>query len=401
VQGFYTITVLHPGIFADLSAEFSLDRGLKPLPIAYCLLPLPTTRGIQQTLIMSTIKPSFDRAYQDFLQEIKTQVMQSRIEAARAVNRSLIGLYWSLGQLIVERQEALGWGKAVVERLSADLKAEFPQITGFSPRNLWLIKQFYEAYAEAPEFLKQLVAEIPWGHNILIMQRIKDEAARYYYLEATARLGWTRNVLLNQIKAGAYEVSLQDKSHNFSTTLPEYLAEQAEETLKSQYSLEFLGLTQAVHEQELERNLIARLKDFLIELGYGFCFIGSQYRLTLGENEYFLDLLFYHRFLKCLVAIDLKTGRFRPEYAGKMDFYLEVLNEKERASDDNPSIGIILCAEKDRLEVEFSLKSKTNPIGVATYQLYPQVPEEYQGLLPTDEDWQRLLESALPEDDDN
>jgi len=293
---------------------------------------------------MSTIKPSFDRAYQDFLRDIKIQVVQSRIEAARAVNRSLIRLYWSLGQLIVERQEALGWGKAVVERLSADLKAEFPQITGFSPRNLWLIKQFYEAYAEAPEFLKQLVAEIPWGHNILIMQRIKDEVARHYYLEATARLGWTRNVLLNQIKAGAYEVSRQDKSHNFSTTLPEYLAEQAEETLKSQYSLEFLGLTQAVHEQELERNLIARLKDFLIELGYGFCFIGSQYRLTLGENEYFLDLLFYHRFLKCLVAIDLKTGRFRPEYAGKMDFYLEVLNEQERAPDDNPSIGIILLA---------------------------------------------------------
>lgn len=341
---------------------------------------------------MGTIQPASDRAYQDFLQAIKSQVVQSRIGAARAVNRSLIGLYWALGQLIVERQEALGWGKAVVERLSVDLKAEFPEMTGFSPRNLWFIKQFYETYANAPEFLKQAVSEIPWGHNILIMQRIKDEAARRYYLEATARLGWTRNVLLNQIKAGAYEVSLQDKSHNFAAVLPEYLAEQAEETLKSQYSLEFLGLTQAVHERDLERSLLARLKDFMIELGYGFCFIGSQYRLTLGKNEYFLDLLFYHRFLKCLVAIELKTGRFRPEYAGKMDFYLEVLNDQERADDDNPAIGIILCAEKDRLEVEFSLKSKTNPIGVATYQLYPQVPEEYEGMLPTDEDWQRLLE---------
>jgi hypothetical protein len=169
----------------------------------------------------------------------------------------------------------------------------------------------------------------------------------------------------------------------------------------NQYSLEFLGLTQAIHERNLEQNLIARLKDFLIELGYGFCFIGSQYRLTLGENGYFLDLLFYHRFLKCLVAIELKTRRFRPEFAGKMDFYLEVLNDQERAPDDNPSIGIILCAEKDRLEVEFSLKSKANPIGVATYQLYPQVPQEYQGLLPTNEDWQRLLESALPEEDES
>ena len=350
---------------------------------------------------MSAITPPSDLAYHNFLQEIKAQVFQSRIGAARSINRSLIGLYWSLGKLIVERQEVLGWGNAVVERLASDLRAEFPQMTGFSPRNLWFFKQFYESYAEAPEFLKQLVSEIPWGHNVLIMQRIKDESARRYYLEATRRLGWTRNVLLNQIKANAYELSLQDKSHNFAATLPEYLVEQAEEMLKSQYSLEFLGLAQAVHERELERSLIARLKDFMIELGYGFCFIGSQYRLTLGENEYFLDLLFYHRFLKCLVAIEFKTGRFRPEYAGKMDFYLEVLNDRERAPDDNPSIGIILCAEKDRLEVEFSLKSKANPIGVATYQLYPQVPEEYRGLLPTNEDWQRLLESALPEGEDH
>lgn len=348
---------------------------------------------------MSEITPSPDLTYQDFLREIKAQVVQSRLGAARAINRALIGLYWSLGQLIVERQEALGWGKAIVERLSTDLKAAFPEMKGFSPQNLWLIRQFYVEYQNDSD-LQQLVGEIPWGHNILIMQRIKDESARRYYLESTARLGWTRNVLLNQIKGGAYEVSLQDKCHNFATVLPEYLAEQAEETLKSQYSLEFLGLIQAVHERDLERSLIARLKDFLIELGYGFCFVGSQYRLTLGENEYFLDLLFYHRFLKCLVAIELKTGRFRPEYAGKMDFYLEVLNDRERAPDDNPSIGIILCAEKDRLEVEFSLKSKTNPIGVATYQLYPQVPEEYQGLLPTDKDWQRLLES-VPEEKEN
>jgi predicted nuclease of restriction endonuclease-like (RecB) superfamily len=277
---------------------------------------------------MGTIQPASDRAYQDFLQAIKGQVVQSRIGAARAVNRSLIGLYWSLGQLIVERQEALGWGKAVVERLSADLKAEFPEMRGFSPQNLWLIRQFYTDYQQMPD-LQQLVGEIPWGHNILIMQRIKDETARRYYLEATARLGWTRNVLLNQIKAGAYEVSLQDKSHNFAAVLPEYLAEQAEETLKSQYSLEFLGLTQAVHERDLERSLLARLKDFMIELVYWFCFIGSLSLLTLGEYEYFLDLLFYHRCLKCLVAIELKTGRFRPEYAGKMDFYLEVLNDQE------------------------------------------------------------------------
>lgn len=339
---------------------------------------------------MSVITPRSDPAYQDFLREIKAQVVQSRIGAARAVNRALVGLYWSLGKLIVERQEALGWGKAVVERLSADLKTAFPDMKGFSPQNLWLIRQFYVEYQNMPN-LQQLVGEIPWGHNVLILQRVKDESARCYYLEATARLGWTRNVLLNQIKGGAYEISLQAKSNNFTTALPEQLAEQAQEMLKNSYSLGFLGLTEAVSEYELEQRLIDRLKDFLIELGYGFCFIGRQYRLLLGDNEYFLDLLFYHRFLKCLVAIELKVGRFRPEYAGKMDFYLEVLNDRERAPDDNPSIGIIICAEKDRLEVEFSLKSKANPIGVATYQLYPQVPQEYQGMLPTDEELQRVL----------
>jgi predicted nuclease of restriction endonuclease-like (RecB) superfamily len=343
---------------------------------------------------MSFIEPNTDRRYQDFLHEIKTLVVQSRIQAARSVNRALIGLYWELGRQIVIKQEALGWGKAVVERLSIDLKTEFPDIKGFSPQNLWLIRQFYVTYQHTPN-LQQLVGEIPWGHNILIMQRIKTDAARAYYLEATARLGWTRNVLLNQIKGRSYEVSLQQKDHNFATALPEALSEQAEESLKNRYSLGFLGLTEVAREHQLEISLTQRLQEFLTELGYGFCFIGRQYRLTLGDNEYFLDLLFYHRFLKCLVAIELKTGRFRPEYAGKMDFYLEVLNEKERAPDDNPSIGIILCAEKDRLEVEFSLRSKANPIGVATYELYPQVPEEYHGMLPTNEDWQRLLTDDL------
>ena len=188
--------------------------------------------------------------------------------------------------------------------------------------------------------------------------------------ETTARFGWSRNVLLNQIKAQAYERSLAEgKSHNFPTALPEHLAEQAEEALKSSYNLEFLGIRQQVKERELEDRSIDRLRDFILELGYGFCFIGRQHRVTLGRNEYFIDLLFYHRVLKALVAVELKVGKFEPEYAGKMDSYLNLLNEKERAPDDAPSIGIILCAEKDNLEVEFALKSKTNPIGVAEFAL--------------------------------
>jgi predicted nuclease of restriction endonuclease-like (RecB) superfamily len=237
-------------------------------------------------------------------------------------------------------------------------------------------------------FLEQLVQEIlspvPWGHLVEIAKKVKVPRERLYYLRATAQLGWTRAVLMNQIKADAHGRSLAEgKAHNFPLALPEHLAEQAEEALKSSYNLEFLGIGREIKERELEDKLIEQLKNFILELGYGFCFIGRQHRVVAGKKEYFIDLLFYHRFLKCLVAIELKIGEFQPEFAGKMDFYLNVLNDKERATDDNPSIGIILCAEKDDVEVEFALKSKVNPIGVAEYQLKPTLPKELKGKLPT------------------
>lgn len=328
--------------------------------------------------------------YASFLEDIKKKVVESKLQAAKAVNRSMIGMYWFIGQLIVEKQEKLGWGKSVVATLSNDLKTAFPEITGFSVQNLWLARQFFLEYRDAP-ILQQLVGEIPWGHNVLIIQKVKSEEERRFYVEASAKLGWSRDVLLNQIKANIYQKNVDEKIHNFGSTLPVYLAEQADEMLKSRISLEFLGVTQPVLERDLEKRLLTKLKDFLIQLGYGFCFIGSQYRLALGKKEYFIDLLFYHRFLKCLVAIELKTGAFKPEYAGKMDFYLELLNDTEKAEDDNPSIGIILCAEKDKLEVEISLRTKTNPIGVSTYELYPQLPDAYKGKLPTAQELQKLL----------
>jgi predicted nuclease of restriction endonuclease-like (RecB) superfamily len=340
------------------------------------------------------------------------------------VNRELILLYWDIGRAIVEKQKALGWGDSIVERLARDLQAAFPHNRGFSRQNVWRMRQFFIDHT-TPEFLAQLVPElrraplaervlsqfvrelptgvpeprrqenlsqavrelvatIPWGHHANVLASVRSPRARLYYLLATARFGWSRNVLLNQVKAGAYERSLKEKkTHNFPTALPEHLAEQAEEALKSSYNLEFLGIGRAVKERELEEKLIERLRDFILELGYGFCFVGRQYRLALGQKEYFVDLLFYHRFLKALVAIDLKVGSFEPEFSGKMDFYLNLLNEKERAPDDRPSIGIILCAEKDNLEVEFALKTKANPIGVAEYQLQPKLPAEFRGKLPT------------------
>jgi predicted nuclease of restriction endonuclease-like (RecB) superfamily len=355
--------------------------------------------------------------YPAFLAGLKARILHARISAARVVNHELILLYWDLGRGIVEKQRTSGWGDSVIDQISRDLQEAFPGTSGFSARNLRSIRQFYSAYADPsiwlqaaaklPEakppaefwlqpaakleamddqgqFPRPLVAEIPWGHHLLILNKLADPAARIYYLGATARLGWSRNVLLNQIKAGAYERAVKEKkAHNFALALPEHFAEQADEILKSRYNLEFLGLAQAVKERDLEDRLISRLQLFILELGYGFCFVGRQFRLALGQKEYFVDLLFYHRFLKALVAFDLKIGAFQPEHAGKMDFYLNLLNEKERAPDDRPSIGIILCAEKDDVEVEFALKSKNNPIGVAEYQLQAKLPAEFKGRLPS------------------
>jgi predicted nuclease of restriction endonuclease-like (RecB) superfamily len=363
--------------------------------------------------------------YGTFVADLKTRIATARLSAARAVNSELVGLYWDIGAAIREKQTVQGWGDSVVERLSRDLRLSFPGTTGFSTASLWRMRQLHEIYT-APDFLAQLVRETnpraravkamtaapttklaqavremvvatPWGHHINLLAKIQQPAQRLYYLQATARFGWSRNVLLNQIKAQAYERSLAEgKSHNFPKVLTEHLAEQAEEALKSSYNLEFLGIRQQVKERELEDRLIDKLRDFILELGYGFCFIGRQHRVTLGRNEYFIDLLFYHRFLKALVAVELKVGKFEPEYAGKMDFYLNLLNEKERAPDDAPSIGIILCAEKDSLEVEFALKSKTNPIGVAEYQLKGALPARLLGKLPTAKQLEDAMRDALP-----
>jgi predicted nuclease of restriction endonuclease-like (RecB) superfamily len=358
--------------------------------------------------------------YSAFLTDVKSRIQTARLAAGRAVNRELVLLYWDIGRGILEKQSVQDWGESVVERLSADLRAEFPDMRGFSPGNLWRMRQFFEVHSD-PEFLAQLaremktgdrqtnreailaqlarelLAQVPWWHHVELLAKVKAPAARLFYLRATAQFGWSRAVLLNQIKAQAFErAKAEKKTHNFAVALPEHFAEQADEMLKSRYNLEFLGLARPMRERELEDKLIGRLQHFILELGYGFCFVGRQYRLALGQKEYFVDLLFYHRFLKTLVAFDLKITAFEPEFAGKMDFYLNLLNEKERAPDDRPSIGIILCAEKDDVEVEFALKSKTNPIGVAEYQLQSKLPAEFRGKLPTAKQLADVVRAVLP-----
>ncbi len=382
--------------------------------------------------------------YSQFVSEIKQEIKREQYLAYRVSNSQLIQLYWFIGKSIVERQQQLGWGKAVVESLSHDLQAEFDGANGFSADNLQRMRQLYIEYSgesiseqlvpklkssknsisgqlvpklrslqnailgqlvpelyhtdskvdndnttQAENYVYQLITAVSWGHNILIMKKCKSIAERIFYLENTIQLGWSRNVLLNQIKASAFErCANENKTNNFALTLPEYLAEQAIEASKSVYNLEFMNIKKPVLERELEHKLLENLKRFILELGYGFCFIGNQYRLAVHGKEYFIDLLFYHRFLKTLVAIELKTGEFEPEHAGKMDFYLNLLNEYEKAPDDNPSIGIILCAAHEKWEVEFALKSKQNPIG----ELYNQLPDNYKKQLPSPEQWNQFTQ---------
>lgn len=334
---------------------------------------------------------NLDKNYISFLNTIKAKILSARIRAYRGLNRELIKLYWDLGKTIVERQKQYGWGQSIVERLSKDLRHEFPNTGGFSDRNLWDMRRFYDAYKNNTK-LRQLVAEIPWGHNLLILNKTDDLKEREYYIQASVQMGWSRNVLLNQIKANASAHAKQKwKLHNFDKALPAHLAEQADESIKSVYSLDFLGITKPVKERELENRLVEKVKRFILELGYGFCFIGNQFRLTLKDNEYYIDLLFYNRKLKNLVAIELKTGKFEPEYAGKMDFYLHLLNDQVKMKDENPPIGIILCADKDDLVVEYALKSVKHPVGVGEYHLTTKLPAQLKGAIPSEQEIKRGL----------
>jgi predicted nuclease of restriction endonuclease-like (RecB) superfamily len=332
-----------------------------------------------------------DDTYLVFLSEIKAAIRSGRNKAVRQLSRAVIELYWDIGRRILESQQQHGWGKGIVEQLARDLQEAFPATDGFSARNLWDMRRFYETYSSFPN-LRQRVAEIAWGHHLVILNKVKHHDARLYYLEMTQKMAWSRDVLLNQIKAGAWERHLMEpKLSNFGKTLPEHFAEQANDVLKSSYSLEFLGIHRQVLEAELESRLLQNLKKFLLELGYGFTFMGSQFQLKLEDKTYRVDLLFFHRVLRCLVAIDLKMGAFKPDYLGRMNFHLELLDEQVRMENENPSIGIILCGETDQLEVEYALRSSSKPIGVAEYQLYSELPENLVGLLPSPDEIRERL----------
>jgi len=319
-----------------------------------------------------------------FVTEVKTKIQQARLTALKAVNHQLIDLNWTIGQLIVERQEKHGWGKSVVKKLSKELQMAFPNSTGYSAGNLWRMRHFYLSY-QAKENLAPLVREIGWSHNIIIFEKCKDDLQREFYLKMTKKYGWTKAVLLHQISNQSYEKYLLNQT-SFDQTLPAHLRGQAKLAVKDEYTFDFLELSNEHSEYELEQAILTKVRAFLIEMGGDFAFLGNQYRLKVGQKDYSVDLLLFHRRLRCLVAIDLKIGEFEPEHKGKMEFYLSVLNDTKKLPEENDAIGIIICKTKDNTVVEYALKNAAYPIGVATYTITANLPNDYIGLLPSPEE---------------
>ena len=322
--------------------------------------------------------------YKTFLKEIKERIHKAQYDAFKAVNKELIQLYWDIGKSIVTKQDRLGWGKSIVETLAKDLQKEFQGIQGFSSANLWRMRNFYITYQEN-EKLAPLVREISWTKNIIIMERCKDDIRREFYIKTTKKFGWTKDVLINQLEAGAFERYMANQT-SFDKTVPEKYRHQAKLAVKDEYSFDFLELGEEHSEKVLELALLENVRKFLIEMGGYFTFVGNQYRLEIDGQEFFIDLLLYHRQLRCLVAIELKIGAFKPEYAGKMQFYLSALNDRAKLPDENPSIGIILCKGKSRTIVEYALKDTKKPIGVSTYKLTEKLPRELKKYLPSPEE---------------
>ncbi len=362
------------------------------------------------------------------LADVKGRIQTAQTRAVLAVNAELVRLYWDIGRIIDQRQKREGWGAAVIPRLAAALKNELPELKGFSERNIDLMIQFYRAYPDPAAFVQPVVAQlpappisqppvakssagkkaqpvvakipestlwaIPWAHHVILMQKVKDLPARRWYMEQTLAHGWSRNVLAVQIDAQAHTRHGQAVS-NFAAVLPAPQSDLAQQTLKDPYIFDFLTLAEPFQERELETQLVRHLEKFLLELGQGFAFVGRQYRLAVGDEDYYIDLLFYHLRLRALIVIDLKTGKFKPEYAGKLNFYCNAVNQQLRHPDDAPTIGLILCQSHDRLQAEYSFAGIDKPIGISTYELTRALPPAVQSALPTVEQLEAELRATV------
>ncbi|WP_186429685.1 YhcG family protein [Clostridium sp. BSD9I1] len=330
--------------------------------------------------------------YKSLISGIKIQIKNSRQKALLAVNKELLILYWNIGSVILNYQDKEGWGAKVIDNIAKEIKDEFPDQKGFSTRNLKYMRKFAEEYKDI-QFVQQVVAQIPWSHNVVLMDRVKDIDKRIWYINKTIENGWSRNTLVHQIESNLFQRQNSEiKTTNFMEKLEAPNNKLAVETLKDPYIFDFITMTEDMNERDIENQLVKKVTKLLLELGSGFAFIGNQYKLQVGNDDYYLDLLFYNLKLRCYVVIELKTGKFKPEYAGKLNFYLSAVDDILKTEMDNPSIGIILCKEKNRLVAEYSLKDITKPIGVSEYKLLEKIPEELKGTLPTIEEIEDTLE---------
>jgi len=319
--------------------------------------------------------------YGPLLEELKERIRAAQIRAAVAVNRELVLLYWQIGRRILELQQSRSWGGHVVPKLSADLLRAFPGMKGFSPRNLKYLRAFAAAWPDEP-IVQQVVAQIPWGHNVRLLDRLSSAEERLWYVRQTVEFGWSRSVLELHIETRLH-LRQGQAATNFERTLPPTQSDLARQLLKDPYNFDFLNLGQEAEEREIESALIEHIRRFLLELGVGFAFVGNQYRLEVGGEEFFIDLLFYHLKLRCYVVIELKAGAFKPEYTGKLNFYLAAVDDLLRHPDDAASIGLLLCKAKNQVVVEYSLRNVETPIGVSSYQLTESLPEKIRASLPT------------------
>lgn len=324
------------------------------------------------------------KSYQDLLARLKSQIQTAQVRAAVSVNSELVLLYWGIGKEILSRQKQDGWGTGVIDRLAKDLRFEFPDMQGFSSRNLKYMRAFAAAWPEE-SIVQQVAAQLPWFHNCVLLDKVKDTAERTWYIRQAIQNGWSRNILVLQIESGLFR--RQGKAvTNFKATLPSPQSDLAQQIIKDPYNFDFLTLTKEARERDLERELLAHLRQFLIELGVGFAFVGSQVPLEVGGEEFRLDLLFYLLKLRCYVVIDLKTGPFKPEYAGKMNFHLSAADDMLRHPDDQPSIGLILCKAKNGIVAEYALRDIRKPLGIAEFRHLEKLPEQLKGTLPTIEE---------------
>jgi predicted nuclease of restriction endonuclease-like (RecB) superfamily len=330
--------------------------------------------------------------YADWLAELKTRIHTAQQRAALAVNRELVLLYWQIGHNILQRQTEQGWGAKVVDRLSHDLRTAFPEMKGFSPRNLKYMRAFADAWPD-PVFVQQAAAQLPWFHLCTLLDKLKTPDERNWYLAKAAEYNWSRNVLVMQI-----ETRLRERQGNavtnFDQRLPAPQSDLERESLKDPYRFDFLGLTTEAHEREIETALVYHVTDFLLELGAGFAFVGRQVHLEVGSEDFFIDLLFYHLKLRCYVVVELKAGDFEPEHLGQLGFYLTAVDRQVKHEQDNATIGLLLCKSKNKVVAEYALSDRTQPMGISEYKLLESLPEPLQTSLPSIEEIERELQEG-------